>query len=304
LGGTQVRAALVNRHGTVLQRAAQSTDGRGGPQAILRQFAVLIDLVRGGVPVEELAGIGVAAPGPLDTEAGVSLGIPTLPGWEEFRLRDHMARSYGVPAFVENDAKAAALGEWRFGAGKGCRDLVYITVSTGIGGGVVTDGRLLHGRRGMGAHVGHFMIMPDGPPCSCGAAGCFEALASGTALGRAARNAAARHPHSALGVLARERTVNARDAVDAARHGDRVALEVIGREAHWLGIGVTGLIHVFSPECVVLGGGVSLAFDLLEDGIGKVIQSMAMEPFRDVKVAAAALGDNAGLVGSATLAFD
>src|ERR1700678_1319172 len=128
LGGTQVRAALVDRHGAVLRRAAQSTDGRGGPQAILRQFAVLIDVVRGDVPIKELAGIGVAAPGPLDTEAGVILGIPPLPGWEEFRLRDHMARSYGVPAFVENDAKAAALGEWRFGAGKGCRDLVYITV--------------------------------------------------------------------------------------------------------------------------------------------------------------------------------
>ena len=304
LGGTQVRAALVDRYGVVLQRAAQSTDGQGGPEAILRQFAALIDLVRGSVPIEKLAGIGVAAPGPLDTEAGVILGIPTLPGWEEFRLRDHMVRSYGVPAFVENDAKAAALGEWRFGAGQGCRDLIYITVSTGIGGGVVTDGRLLHGRRGMGAHVGHFMIMPDGPLCSCGAAGCFEALASGTALGRAAREAAARHPHSVLGALARERAVNARDAVDAARRGDRVALEVMGREARWLGIGVTGLIHAFSPERVVLGGGVSLAFDLIEDGIVKVIQSTAMKPFRGVSVVAAALGDNAGLVGAATLAFD
>ncbi|MGU7771682.1 ROK family protein [Burkholderia sp. MR1-5-21] len=304
LGGTQVRAALVDCNGNVIERAAQNTDVLGGPIAILRQFRQLIDTVRGEVAIRDLAGIGIGAPGPLDTVEGVVLGIPTLPGWEQLRLHDVMSQEYGLPVVVENDAKAAAVGEWKFGAGKGCTDLVYVTVSTGIGGGVIADGRLLQGRRGMAAHVGHFAILPGGPQCSCGANGCFEALASGTALGRAARQAALDHPESALGVLAKSRAVTSRDAVDAARKGDAVAVELLEQEAHWLGVGLTGLIHIFSPERVVLGGGVSLAFDLIKDGIDKVIQSTAMEPFRDVVVAAAALGDNAGLVGAATLAFN
>src|SRR3954462_5878931 len=153
LGGTQVRAALVTRDGRVLDRAALPTKGEGGPEAIFEQFAMLIDKVRSSIPVRDLAGIGIAAPGPLDSIEGVVLGIPTLPGWEGLPLQRMIGDRYGIPAYLENDAKAATLGEWCFGAARGLRNVVYITVSTGIGGGVIADGRLLQGRRGMSAHV-------------------------------------------------------------------------------------------------------------------------------------------------------
>ena len=178
LGGTQVRAALV-QGGRVLRRAAARTDVPGGPLAVIAQFRQLIEEV---CPVKEwstLAGVGVCAPGPLDTEKGTVLHIPTLPNWESFALRDIFQAELGLPVILENDGIAAAYGEWKYGAGVGLRHLVYVTVSTGIGGGVVVDGHLLHGRYGMAGHVGHFRMAPDGPVCSCGATACFEALASG-----------------------------------------------------------------------------------------------------------------------------
>ena len=150
---------------------------------------------------QRIAGVGVSAPGPLDSETGTIIAIPTLPGWEEFPLATTLAREFGLPVVVENDGIAAANGEWRFGSARELRHFVYVTVSTGIGGGVVVDGRLLHGRRGLAGHVGHMVIAPDGPLCSCGARGCFEALASGSALARAGREAVAAEPAS---ILARE----------------------------------------------------------------------------------------------------
>ena len=150
---------------------------------------------------------------------------------------------------------------------RGLQHFVYVTVSTGIGGGVVVDGRLLHGRRGMAGHVGHMIIAPDGPRCSCGAHGCFEALASGSALARAGREAVAAEPSSLLATAAPPTTITARDIVAAARQGDSLALTLLEREATWLGIGFSNLAHLYSPQAIVMGGGVSQAFDLLHEGI-------------------------------------
>ena len=187
LGGTQTRVALV-RDGEVLRRAAEKTNVAGGPLAVLEQFDRMIRNVS-SEERPEIASVGVSAPGPLDTETGMVLHIPTLPGWENFPLREVLAEELGLPVIVENDGVAAVYGEWKFGAGRGLRHMVFVTVSTGVGGGAVVDGRLLHGRRGMAAHVGHFRMAPEGPRCSCGATGCFEAFAAGTALTRRAREA-------------------------------------------------------------------------------------------------------------------
>ncbi|MCX5480027.1 ROK family protein [Kaistia geumhonensis] len=303
LGGTQLRAALV-AGARVEARAAEPTDVAGGPEAVLAQMQRLIGAVSAGSPPEAIGGIGISAPGPLDSEAGVVLEIPTLPGWTDFPLRDRLAAATGLSVLLENDGISAAYGEWRHGAGRGLSHLVYATVSTGLGGGVIVDGRIMHGRRGMAGHIGHFTMAPDGPRCPCGTIGCFEAFASGSALGRRARAAAAAHPLSALGRAATTGAVDARHVVEAARAGDEVALALIDDEAALLGRGFASLVHLYSPERVVMGGGVSAAFDLMEETIHRVMRANLMAAFRDVVVVRAALAENAGLVGAAALVAD
>ncbi len=301
LGGTHVRAALV-AGGQLLRRATACTDVSGGPQAVLRQFKQLVGEICSPEGWKQIGGIGVAAPGPLDSETGTILHIPTLRGWEDFPLKQALTSDFGLPVLVENDGIAAAYGEWQYGAGKGLRHLVYVTVSTGIGGGVVVDGKLMHGHRGMASHVGHFRMAFDGPLCSCGATGCFEAFAAGTALGKRARDAARQHPKGLLAQLATPETVDARHVVAGARRGDPVCVGLLQEEAALLGAGFTGLIHLYSPERIIMGGGVSDAFDLLEHDIHTVIRRDAMQPFKDVPVVRAGLDHDSGLIGAAALA--
>ena len=303
LGGTQLRVALVDRDGAVLVRDALATDVAGGPAGVIAQIRRLIGQICSAGDQPHIAGIGVSAPGPLDSDTGTVIAIPTLAGWEDFPLAARLADEFGMPVVVENDGIAAANGEWRFGSARGLRHFVYVTVSTGIGGGVVVDGRLLRGRRGLAGHVGHMIIEPNGPRCSCGASGCFEALASGSALARAGREAATANPASLLAADSTA-TITARDIVAAARLGDSLALALLDREAGYLGIGFSNLIHLYSPQALVMGGGVSQAFDLLHPVIAATIRSSAMPPFRDVEIIPAILGDNAGLAGAAALVWE
>lgn len=282
LGGTQLRAALVNEAGEILSRAARATDVEGGPKAILRQMLDAAAEAGFSKHRADITGCGICAPGPLDSEAGTIIGIPTLPGWEDFPLRAALGDALGLKVVLENDGIAAANGEWKFGAGRGLSHLVYVTVSTGIGGGVVVDGRLMRGRRGMAGHIGHLMIDPAGPRCACGGQGCFEAHASGTALNEAARAAGFQ---------------DAKAAVAAARAGNRAALALLDREADLLAYGFASLLHLYSPQKLIIGGGVSQALDLMAGRIRARLRELAMPPFRDVEVVQAALGDDAGLAG-------
>ena len=303
LGGTQVRAALFEKE-HVLRRASLYTDVSGGPSGILDQFEELIDQVCKGVDINDLAGIGLSSAGPIDTEAGIVLDIPTIPGLHDFPIKTALTKRFGLPVFIENDAIAAALGEWKHGAGSGLRNMAYLTVSTGIGGGAVVDGKLLHGRMGMGTHVGHMRLAQEGPICSCGAQACFEAFASGPALAERARLASQTVDSDYLLMAAKTADLDASTVFDGARSGDQQCLSLVDEEALYLGQGITSIIHVFSPERVIMGGGLSNGFDLLEAGIHAVIQSDAMAPFKNVPVVASQLGDNAGLVGAATMVLE
>lgn len=293
IGGTQLRAALVDAEGTILSRASTRTDAGGGPAAVIAQIAALVEDLSAGNTHGKPFGIGLAAPGPLDTQAGIALGIPTLSGWEDAPVRDMVEAALGLPVRLENDGIAAANGEWRFGAGRGLANLVYVTVSTGIGGGVVLDGRLAHGHRGLAGHIGHMTIVPDGQPCACGNRGCWEAYASGTALTEAARQVLPSN-----GEVLDSRTVFA-----AARAGNPGAIRLVAEEADWLGIGIANLLHLYSPQMVVIGGGVSNGFAQLEQGIRARIETNSMPAFRAAKLVPAALGDNSGLLGAAALFF-
>jgi glucokinase len=301
LGGTQLRVALV-RDGKVLRRLAEPIEVRGGPEAILKQMSQQFARARGSADLGAPAALGVCMPGPLDTEAGVVSDVPTLPGWDGFPFLARLRDQFALPVALENDAIAAAVGEWRYGAGRGLRHMIYATVSTGIGGGAVVDGRPLHGRRGMASHFGHMAIAQDGPRCSCGRIGCFEAFASGSALGLRAQGLA-NDGRGYLAALAATRAVRGSDVVDGARAGDAQCKRLIEDEARFLGLGFVSLIHVHSPELVVMGGGVSQAFDLLSAGIHQVIAREAMPAFRDVRVVPAELGGDVGLIGAAAVAL-
>ena len=301
IGGTQVRVALF-KDDRLHQRAALPTDVSCGPSGVMDQIDALIEQVAAKEDRKTITGIGLSLAGPIDTESAVVTRIPTLPGWDGLPVAQALSERTGLPARVENDGIAATLGEWCYGAGRGVSNIVYLTVSTGIGGGAVVDGRLLHGRKGIAGHLGHMRMAQEGSTCSCGTVGCFEALASGSALAQKAAATADMSDH--LAGIAQSRAVDARDVFEGARAGDSHCLHLVGEEAMYLGQGITSVIHIFSPDRVVMGGGVSNAFDQLEPGIHDVIRRDAMPPFRTVPVVKSALGDDSGLFGAARLVLD
>ncbi len=301
LGGTRVRGAIVCEQGAVLARAEEPTDAAAGPERVLSQIQRLADGLIAAAGPGPLAGIGVSAPGPIDTVSGVAGDIPTLTGFAGFPLKAELRERLGFPVLLENDGIAAAIGEWRFGAGKGRENLVYVTVSTGIGGGVIADGRVLRGRKGMAAHVGHMSVMPEGALCPCGNYGCFEAYGSGTAFARRARERALSCAGTSLG--AEGAVIDSRAVFAAARAGDALASRLVDEEAEILGRGFVSLIHIFSPDLVIMGGGLSDEFERLRPGIQDYIARWAMPGFKDIAVTPAALGQNSGLIGAAALVF-
>jgi glucokinase len=214
---------------------------------------------------------------------------PTLRGWNDVPLARLAAARLGLPVRIDNDANVAALAEWRFGAGRGLRHIVYVTVSTGIGGGVIVDGRLLHGRGSLAGEIGHMAITEAPIACACGGLGCWEALASGTALGQRATE---------MGGFGR---VTARDVARLAAAGDATAAGLLAEEARYLGIGFVNLLHLYAPEMIVVGGGVSDCLPAMRAEIERVIHRRAMPAYRDVPVVAAALGRQAGVIGAALL---
>jgi glucokinase len=288
LGGTQLRAALVAGSGKVLNRAAVATDVAGGPTAVVKQMQKLALEVGLADEGDSIKAVGVCAPGPLDSESGTIFDIPTLPGWIDFPLRRALQELFSLPVILENDGISAAFGEWKFGAGKGLSNLVYVTVSTGIGGGIVSDGGILRGSRGMAGHVGHMMIARDGPTCACGGVGCFEALASGTAFARAG---------AAQGFASGEAIM------EAYQRGHAEAAKLVEVEIDHLSYGLASLIHLYSPQRLIMGGGVSRALVSMLPQIQSKVMTLVMPPFRTVEIVNAFLGDNSGLVGVAGLAL-
>lgn len=302
IGGTQLRAGLVDASGAILRRAAVPTKASAGASVVIRQIAGLVDAVTIGVDRSWLLGAGISCPGPIDTVRGMALGIPTLAGWTNIPIAEMIGAALQLPVRLENDGIAAANGEWRFGAGRGIDNLVYVTVSTGIGGGVVLDGRLIHGHRGMAAHIGHMIVAYDGELCVCGNRGCWEAYASGSAFALAAqKRVAADTTGSARALLGP--SPDAKAVFEAAREGNALALSLVADEADWLGVGIVSLAHLYSPQKIIIGGGLANGFELLAPGIAKRVAGGAMPAFRDVVVAPAMLGDNPGLVGAAALLF-
>ena len=303
LGGTQVRAIVCDREGHILSRAATLTLAHEGRDAVIRRILDTIFDAVGPRLWTEIAGIGVGAPGPLNPYSGVVVHAPNLPGWEDVPLRQLIAERFCVPVALGNDANLAALGEQRFGAGRGVDDLVYMTISTGIGGGIISGGELFLGHGGFAGEVGHQTILAGGPLCGCGNHGCLEALAAGPAIGRMGREAAEEGRGEALLALAGGDVsrISARVVSQAAAAGDATAIEIIRRAATYIGIGLANLANILNPELYVLGGGVTHAGPLLFDTIRETIRRTAMLATRDVRVERAVLGDDVVLWGAVAL---
>ncbi|RME33531.1 MAG: ROK family protein, partial [Thermoflexia bacterium] len=254
----------------------------------------------------EVAALALSAPGPVDARTGVVRFTPNIPGWKDVPLRDLMA-DFGVPTFVANDANLAALGEYRFGAGRGVRDLVYLTISTGIGGGVLIDGRLFEGGQGLGGEVGHIVVEPDGPPCGCGGYGCLEAVASGTAIAREARAAVERGTPTLLSrMAAHPQDLTAREVVEAARQGDALSLHIMERAGRYLGLAIVSLMYLLNPALIILGGSVAIgAGDLLLTPLRRTVRERSQQVYwENTPIVYAALGDDVGLLGALALALE
>lgn len=303
IGGTKLALGVVDDDGAVVARARAPTDAAAGPDAVIdRLVAVgrsLIDQA-GGVDL-----VGVGCCGPLDPRSGVIRSPPNLPGWRDVPLGERLRAAFARPVVVENDANAAAVGEHRFGAAKGVDDFAYVTVSTGIGGAAFVDGRLLLGKGGNAAEIGHATIALDGWPCPCGSTGCVEAYASGPAIARRARASAASSSSRMVALAGSVDAVDTHHVVAAARDGDPVAVAVWRDTTRALGALVANLVQVYDSRLVVIGGGVAEgAGALLLDDVRAVARARALPAMRDFDVVGAALGDDVGVLGAAAAAFD
>jgi len=304
IGGTKITSAVITREGKMISRIYRLTLAQEGPQKVIHRMvdAVKLSVRKAGLELSGLGGIGIAAGGITDIGKGLVSEAPNLPGWHNIPLRDRLADSLGKPVFLLNDASAAALGEHRMGAGRGLDNLIYITVSTGIGGGLIINGQLYNGADGCAAEIGHMIILVDGPACKCGKHGCFEALASGTAIARMARERLAAGGKSCLAELTRGKIedVTAEMVAEAARRNDELALSVINEAARYLGIGLANLVNIINPQMIIIGGGVSKMGAMLFTPARKAMKEHAFKlPARTVRVVRPRLGMDAGLFGVA-----
>ena len=279
-----------------------------GPQAVVDRILCAVDSLLNSRDIGsyQLDSISIAAAGAINVEKGLVTASPNLPGWVNIPLRDMIKEKYGIDTFLINDANAAALGEHHFGAGRGVNNLIYLTVSTGIGGGIIINGKLYSGPCGSAGEIGHMTIDVNGPRCSCGNVGCLETLASGTAVAKEATRRISQGESSSLAEITEGKIENitAEKVSMAAQRGDSLALEVISKAATYLGIGMVNLVNIFNPEMIIVGGGMSKMGGLLFEPARKIVKERAFPlSAQAVCIVPAQLGDDSGTFGAAVFAF-
>jgi len=296
IGGTHIRVAVYEPD-SIKPVAHQRTRSLANKPGVYDRLEQAIETVW---PVEKVGAIGIASPGPLDPHTGTILDTPNIPEWQNFPLTAKLSERFGVPAYLDNDANMAGLAEWQYGAGRGHQNLVYLTISTGIGGGVITNGCLLQGFRGMGAELGHMIIDPNGPLCGCGHRGHIESFSSGPSIARYVNEQLSAGQQSSL---QSQPTVSTVQIAEAARTGDGLAISAFERAGYYLGIAVANYLAIFDPSVLIFGGGVSQVGDLLFKPFEESLHRHTFHPhyLDNLVITKAALGDDAGLLGALAL---
>lgn len=308
LGGTKILAAVIGPQGQILAEAKQKTRPKEGPDAVIERLAYTAQkaALRAGVDWADVDGVGIGAPGPIDPTTGTVYNPPNLPGWEEVALGPRLSEALGVPVCLENDVNLGTLGEYAQGAGRGTRDMVGVFVGTGVGGGLILEGKLRSGFRHAAGEVGHMVLLAGGPVCGCGRRGCLEALASRTAIDRDIQLGLQAGRESLISKLTQggKRRLTSGILAKAYRRGDPLVTEVVGRAQWYLGLLTASIVNMIDPEAVVFGGGV---VEALDEAFLAPIRVTARQHYIQridadkVRIDPAELGDHAVAIGAAVL---
>lgn len=300
LGGTNLRTALLNPEGKILEKRKEASRASEGYKKVLQR---LIETIKSQRDIGERKGgevyaIGVGAPGVIDISRGIVVKSPNFPDWNNLPLKAELETALRIPVFIENDANAAALGEQWMGAGKDVGTMILITLGTGVGGGIVLDGKIWHGADGMAGELGHMTILPDGRQCGCGNTGCLEMYASARGVIQNYRDTRKVKGQSTPDDITSEQIYQ------AAREGDESAVTALKETGRYLGIGIANLVNIFNPQKVVIGGGVKEAWDLFIGATRLEVRKRAFEvPAERTQIVASLLSDDAGIVGAAAIAL-
>ena len=308
LGGTKIRAVLADAGANIKVWDYRGTDADQGPEEVIKRIIESIKLLMDSVASPgDIVGIGIGAAGACEFSSGVVSSSPHLPGWHDVQLRDIIQRQFGIPTYLDNDATLAALGEHRFGAGIGVDNMLYVTLSTGIGGGIIIEGKPYRGVSGTAGEMGHMTIDVNGPRCSCGNTGCWETLVSGTALAQeAVRQIEAGALTTILSFCEGDlKKVSAQIVSLAAEQGDALAQGLISRTGYYLGVGLVNLVNIFNPELILIGGGLSqIGQPLLAPALKLVSERAFAVPAKAVRIEIARLGANAEALGAVALIIE
>lgn len=304
LGGTKIVTALVSPEGEIVAREFTPTLAEEGTLAVIHRMMATIDSLinQANTPRSYFSTLAIAAAGAINSEEGIVTASPNLPGWDNVPLREMVRKETGLETFIINDASAAALGEHCFGIGKIVNNLIYITVSTGIGGGIIINGKLYTGVSGSAGEIGHMTIDVNGPRCNCGNTGCLEVLASGKAVAREALKSIEHGAKTIILELAEgePQNITAQTVSTAAQKGDELASAIISKAATYLGVGMVNIVNIFNPEMIIVGGGMAKMGDMLIDTARKVVAERAFHlPTQHVRIVPSQLGDNAAVIGAA-----
>lgn len=299
IGGTKVAMGLVDNQGRVSRKEIFPAEASRGADHLRGTLLAKVSAYR---ETEELEAIGIGFPGPVSTEAGQILESVNLPGWEGMELCSLFPAEWQLPVFAANDANAAAMGEWKYGAGQGTTNFIYLTISTGIGAGIIAEGGLVSGKNGYAGELGHTVLMQDGPICSCGNRGCWEALSSGTAIAQIARTKLSENSLIYDFAQGDSDRITAKTVFMAFAQGDALATHILEESAHWTGMGIHNLAHTLNPERIAIGGGVGLSTGKYLEMIRASLVTYTKNPLSLPELVFARLGDEVGVIGSAALA--
>jgi glucokinase len=302
LGGTKISGAISDIDGNIIERLIVSTNASKGESYVMNRIIDVIDslIKTSGKSIKSIKSIGIGSPGPLDSENGIIITTPNLP-FKNFNLVKPIKDKFKVPVYLDNDGNVAAMGEFLYGEGKNTKNMIYITVSTGIGGGAVLNGKMYRGGTGNALEIGHNTIVPDGPLCNCGNYGCLEALASGTAITRQAVDAI---KNGATSSLSKYKEITTIEVFKEAEIGDILSKEIIEVSLNYLGIGIANLVATFDPEVIILGGGVIKTGEIVIDSIKKVVDKRCFKNMASsCRIVKAKLGSDAGVMGALALAL-